>query len=358
MTTLPPSPGPSGPVLARTPTEATLRWVRTSVGRGSIIAALRPMGVASTMMHAIDVLGPTGVRHELVLRRYHQRDRLNHDAWYDPANEVTVLRLLAGTEVPAPRVLAADLDAHSCETPALLTTRIPGTPPSPGHDLEPYLTALANGLVAIHAIGPQQGQQVTRIGTPPGAPPGQASAAAATVRSLPGYRPYYSERLDGARRPPPWTQDTRMWERVFATLEQGPPSGPWGFIHRDYHPGQTLWDGNRLVGIVDWTTGCCGPRGIDLARMRLNLARRYGVGAADGFLAAYRRALGSTGSSSGGGSGSTGGSTSGGWAVWHPYWDLVDAADVLLDLAEPATEGARAEYARFETWVARCLAAL
>src|SRR5262245_28045851 len=51
------------------PTEATLQWVREAVGAGSVIAGLRPMGVASTAMHALDVVGPTGVLHKLSLRR-------------------------------------------------------------------------------------------------------------------------------------------------------------------------------------------------------------------------------------------------------------------------------------------------
>jgi aminoglycoside phosphotransferase (APT) family kinase protein len=39
------------------------------------------------------------------------------------------------------------------------------------------------------------------------------------------------------------------------------------FIHRDYHQGNVLWHDNRVSGVIDWTTGCTGPPGIDLARL-------------------------------------------------------------------------------------------
>jgi len=43
----------------------------------------------------------------------------------------------------------------------------------------------------------------------------------------------------------------------------------------------------ELVGIVDWPVACCGPRGIDLAHTRGNLALVDGADAADAFLKAY-----------------------------------------------------------------------
>jgi aminoglycoside phosphotransferase (APT) family kinase protein len=291
------------------PTEATLQWVREAVGAGSVIAGLRPMGVASTAMHAIDVVGPTGVLHKLTLRRYHNTERLRTDPWYLPANEATVLGLLGSTEVPAPRLIAADTKATMCDLPTLLTTRVPGKPPLNSGADPHFLRKLAEALVGIHEVD------------------------LPVVRALPPYRPYYDPQLDGYRHPPRWSRQPALWQRVFQILRAGPPSAPLGFIHRDYHPGQTLWNEDWLVGIVDWTTGCLGPRGIDLARMRLNLAGRYGVDTSDHFLGLYREV--------------------GGIDAYHPYWDLLDAADALVDWPEPTTMGKFSEYARFEQWVAR-----
>ncbi|HZC26285.1 MAG TPA: aminoglycoside phosphotransferase family protein [Actinopolymorphaceae bacterium] len=295
------------------PSEATLQWAREVVGAGSLVVSLRLMGVQSTTLHAVDVMGPTGLIHHLTLRRFHRADRLRSDPWYRPGNEATVLGLLGSTDVPAPRLLAADTGPTMCDVPTLLTTRLPGVPPQLSKDAA-VLTGLAQTLAGIHAVD------------------------LPVVKALPPYRPYYDPHLDGHRRAPAWSPNARLWDRVFAILAKGPPGAPMGFIHRDYHPGQTLWDGDRLVGVVDWTTGCLGPRGIDLARMRLNLAGRYGAEVADQFLASYQAA--------------------GGLDGHHPYWDLLDAADGILDLPEPTTLATRLEYSRFEEWVERTVAYL
>lgn len=296
------------------PSAETLQWAREAVGTGSVIASVRPMGVSSTAMHAVDIMGPTGVVHQLTLRCYHNAERLRSDPWYLPANEATVLGLLGSTEVPAPRLIAADTTPTTCEMPTLLTTRVPGQPPVHTAAEPAHLRKLAEALATIHEVD------------------------LPVVRALPPYRPYYDPQLDGFRQPPRWSRQPALWQRVFAILRAGPPNGPVGFIHRDYHPGQTLWADDWLVGIVDWTTGCQGPRSIDLARMRLNLAGRYGVETAENFLGLYRTAAGVD--------------------PYHPYWDLLDAADALVDWPEPTTMEKLAEFGRFEQWVSQAAAQL
>ncbi|HEY6737668.1 MAG TPA: aminoglycoside phosphotransferase family protein [Actinopolymorphaceae bacterium] len=299
--------------VAPPPSEETLQWVREAVGPGSVVTAVRQLAVCSTALHAVDVLGATGVTHRLALRRFHNGERLRTDPWYLPSNEATVLGLLGSTDVPAPRLIAADTTPTMCDMPTLLTTRMPGVPPQTPAD-PVRLRAFAELLATIHAVD------------------------LPVVKALPPYRPYYDPNLDGHRRPPGWSRNPGLWHRVFEILAAGPPSAALGFIHRDYHPGQTLWNDDWLVGIVDWTTGCLGPRGIDLARMRLNLAGRYGAEAADHFLALYR----STGATD----------------AYHPYWDLLDAADGIIDVREPTTMAAYQDFARFEDWVARSVAQL
>jgi aminoglycoside phosphotransferase (APT) family kinase protein len=48
------------------------------------------------------------------------------------------------------------------------------------------------------------------------------------------------------------------------------------FIHRDFHPGNLLFDGDLVVGTVDWDYACIGPSGEDFGRTWLNLAADYG----------------------------------------------------------------------------------
>jgi Ser/Thr protein kinase RdoA (MazF antagonist) len=157
----------------------------------------------------------------------------------------------------------------------------------------------------------------------------------ASVRpsGVPDYVPY----AQGVElRPPAWTSHPGMWERVFAVLADGSPDGPTCFIHRDYHQGNTLAVEDHVVSVVDWPTAAWGPPGIDLARMRLNLLEDVGPAGARRFLEAYRDAGGDP-------------------RDRHPYWDLCDAADFIVDDAEALEDH---DPARFETWVEEVLTEL
>ncbi len=297
------------PPPAWSPDGAAISWIEAAAGPGARVARVEPMPPSATAKHRIDVVTAEGATLRLVLRRYHDAARLATDPWYLPAHEAAALGLLAGTGVPAPRLLAADLEAAVCDSPALLESWIAGEPAWRPRDLPRYLARAAEVLVAVHAV------------------------ASPAVGRLPLYAPY---RGGAPIVPPPFTTRPGLWERVAEVLR-----GPWpacreGFLHRDYHPGNTLWDGARLTGVVDWATAARGPRGIDLARMRLNLAIHAGTSAADTFLARYVEAGGDA-------------------AHRDPYWDLLDAADALDPAAPPAdAEG----FARFEGFVATALAEL
>lgn len=289
------------------PPETVLGWVRDVVaGR---ISSIRSMGVGSTTLHAIDAGDPP---RRLVVRRFHDAERLRTDPWYVPANEAAVLELLDDTEVPAPRLLAADPHGRICDVPALLTTRVPGRSAARPWDMDAFLTAMAQALTRIHEVP--------------------------LDTALPPYAPYYDVVRNGDRRPPEWSGSPELWERVFAALAGPEPQTPVGFIHRDFHPGQTVWSGDRLTGIVDWMTGSRGPYAIDLARMRINLALEYGLDVAGRFQTIYQRANGRE--------------------LRHPYWDLMDAADMVLDMPPPHTQAIADRYGRFEYWVAIALSEL
>ena len=115
------------------------------------------------------------------------------------------------------------------------------------------------------------------------------------------------------------------------------PGGPAAFIHRDYHPGNTLWAAGMLTAIVDWTTASWGAPSVDVAPMRANLAMSFGVDTAEEFLAAYRNVVG-------------------GSIAHDPSWDLRVAVDVLPDL--PPGRRPSARVARLDEFVARAVARL
>lgn len=281
------------------------RWIESAAGPGARIVGARPWPPSSTAKLGVELETLSGAL-RLVLRRYHDATRAD-DPWYQPANEAAALRLLEPTPVPAPRLLAADLTGDVCGVPALLQTWVPGVVEWVPSDPDAYLASAAEVLVAIHAV---------RVA------PGDVA----------DYERYIAP--DGLR-VQPWCRPG-LWEGVLEVVAGPPPAVSPCFIHRDYHQGNVLSEGGRVVAVVDWPTAAIAPPGIDLARMRMNLAWEANVALSDRFLRAYEAAGGSP-------------------EDRHPYWDLVDAADMLEDDGMFEDQG---QWDRFEDWVAHVLAEL
>jgi aminoglycoside phosphotransferase (APT) family kinase protein len=160
------------------------------------------------------------------------------------AREVAALSALEDSGVPAPRLLAWTLDP-----PALLTTMRPGRTELDARDTGTILAMLD----AIHAV--------------------DGSRLAAW-----SYRGYHQGR-DLPR--PAWWQDEAVWALAVAWSKVGPPPSDPVLIHRDFHPGNLLWAGDAISGVVDWGNACLGPAAFDLAHYRVNLATLFGPEIAD-----------------------------------------------------------------------------
>ena len=286
----PPAPDRVRELLRRRPPAAALRWAAAAVGPGSRVVRVRLLASSWLANHAVDVADAAGGRHKLVLRRWARPGWEVDDPTLTAAREAAVLELLAHAPVPAPRLVAADPDGATCDVPALLLTRLPGRPPDPAADPRRLVGGLAAALPAIHAVD---------------------GAAAA----LPALHRFYDP---GSLAPPAWSARPGLWARALEAAAGPPPPGASRLIHRDYHPGNTLWSRGRLVGVVDWNFASFGPPSFDLGHMRVNLATDLGLGWADEFLAAHRALTG---------------------FEHHPWWDVATAVDVLPDWEpEPGAE--------------------
>jgi aminoglycoside phosphotransferase (APT) family kinase protein len=267
---------------------ASLRWAEAQAGARAIAALpLQSSWLANHLVVLAD-------GRELVLRRWARPGWADDDPDLTAAREALVLGRLAGTAVPAPELVAADVGAAQCDVPALLVTRVRGMP----FEGRPPVGPMLEVLEEIHAIDPD--------GVPP-------------------YTRYYEpERLVV----PQWATDAAVWESAIAAAHEDPPELPERFIHRDFHPGNTLWEGAKLTGVIDWTTGSRGPAAVDLGHLRWNLAVDYGERVADSVLPHPEH---------------------------HPYYDVVTALDVVAELD---TFDDRTEVDRLEEHVARVLAEL
>ena len=283
------------------PSRAT-GWVASVVGPRARVVGVRALaGGTSSAVHAVDLEDAAGPARQLVLRRYVRPEVLEREP-DAVAREAQVLDALVRTSVPAPRLVATDSTASSCDVPALLMTRLRGRPRTRPRDLVEVVARLAEPLIAIHAIPLPKDSR------------------------FPVYRQYSAPRVVT---PPPWSTHRRAWEHAIERHATGPPAFTPTFIHRDYHPLNLLWSSGQVSGIVDWPSGCAGPAAVDIAHCRLNLVLGIGIEAADRFRDAA--------------------------LDQEPYdraWDLLDAVDMLPDLdAKPAA------LARLDDFVARLVGA-
>ena len=286
-------------LLRSAPPPEALAWAAAAVGAGTRVVAARALeGGTSSAVHALDLQDRAGARHAFVLRRYVRAEWLAEEPDV-PRREAAALEVLrqAGAAVPVPLLVAVDPGgAAAGGVPALLMTRLPGRIQWSPRDLDPYLERLAAVLPPIHAV------------------------AIPAATPLPPYRPYPL----GIHRPPRWATRPRVWERAIE-VHEGPPPRTDGsvFIHRDYHPGNVLWQDGAVSGVIDWPSASIGVPEADVGHCRANLHSRFGPEAADRFLALYQAVSGRR--------------------VYHPYWDIAaaiggmdESADARPGLADEA----------------------
>ena len=233
---------------------------------------------------------------------------MDADPGFTPGKEAAVLEAMATTTVPVPLVVAVDPDGAASGVPSLLTARVPGRAPSDAACARPaLLIELGRTLGAIQRVD-------------------------GGLESLvPAYRPFGS--LAGVR-PPRASRRPDLWDQALDVASQPPPATQTALLHRDFHPGNSLWEGGRLTGIVDWTSTSWGPPAADLAHLRINLVVRVGVRAADLARDAFRDA--------------------GGDLAGARHHDLRTVFDFLSDAELAVTHGA--SLARLESYLDALLA--
>ncbi|WP_155885010.1 phosphotransferase family protein [Actinomadura flavalba] len=267
-------------VTHRPPGRRTLRWIEECCGPGATVRHVRPLGGRAHLNHALVVETRSGTALHLVLRRWLPQDRIAA-AEFSPEREIAALTLLAGCDLTTPSLVAADPAGAYTEAPALLLTELPGRPGGPtGGGMAEFLIQLAAALLPVHTL---------------------RGAA-----SMPPYVP--ANRLD-VRLPPRWALRPALWERAMETAAGAAPQEPSRFLHRDYRYDNTLWQGGRLSGVVDWSVASYGPPAVDVASMRHALAIGYGLAIAERFRDVFDQV--------------SGGHTH------DPYWDLRTVLDLL-----------------------------
>lgn len=218
------------------------RIIRTEALQGGITAEMRRLTIGTR----------GGDTRDLVLRSYVNPFYVESaEEWLN--REAGALALLPGTGVPAPELVAVDLTAAHCEYPSLLMTHLAGRPVLDDEALETRVPLLARQLVAIHALRPaERPRKYVTLTT------------ADTVVTPKG-------------------ADATVWAAAIDVIRKPAPPYEGRFLHRDFQPGNVLFDvppsrpaGARITGVVDWAATSWGPADLDVAHCSVNLALLHG----------------------------------------------------------------------------------
>ncbi|MFD5319172.1 phosphotransferase family protein [Streptomyces sp. NPDC127098] len=218
---------------------ATLAWLERHLAPGEAVADARPLRGGWTSR--ICAVRTTDDR-DLVLRSFLTPFFRRHAPGL-LTREAEVLALLRDTDVPAAEPLAVDPTGEHCAVPSLLMTRLPGAV----RLTEDTGAALATLLVRVHTIAP----------------------------------------ADRPRRYQPWTAPDRvavpsdtdrptLWVNAVDAIRREPPPFTGRFLHRDFHPGNVLFAGGDITGVVDWVETSWGPADLDVAHCATALALLHG----------------------------------------------------------------------------------
>jgi aminoglycoside phosphotransferase (APT) family kinase protein len=247
----------------------TLAWVSRHLNVGERIVGAEPLhGGITAEMRRLTIGARDGDTRALVLRTYvapffvdRAEDLLNREAG--------ALALLTGTGVPAPAVIAVDPTALYCEYPSLLMTHLAGRTLLDDNGVETRVPLLARQLVAIHALRPAERPREY-----------VALTTADTVV-------------------PPKDADPVVWTAAIDVIRKPAPPYAGRFLHRDFQPGNVLFDvspgesaGGRIAGVVDWAGPCWGPADLDVAHCCTDLALLHGPAWGLRFAEAYEEAGG------------------------------------------------------------------
>jgi aminoglycoside phosphotransferase (APT) family kinase protein len=238
---------------------------------GARVGAVRRLqgGIASGM-HAVDLVGPDGVRRQVVVRRY--------GAWrvqHEPdvaAREWSTLAALARAGAPTPRPIWRDEAGTVFGCLTIVISRLPGRGLLAPRDLGGWVRQLAEALGRIHAAALGESELGLLVDQ-------RAELAQLLERDAPP--PGLAQRPGG---PEVWSAMRRWWPRIDAPVAS--------LLHGDYWPGNTLWRYGRLTGVVDWEQARRGDPTQDVACCRLDLTFLAGPEAAEEFLRAYEAATG------------------------------------------------------------------
>jgi aminoglycoside phosphotransferase (APT) family kinase protein len=238
------------------PETIMLEIVRAHVPDVSLAAITALKGGVSADVSRLDLQDKNGRSFSAVLR-VHGPTHNGHNA----ALEFALLQSLTAAGLPVPGPIAFDDTRQVASHPFVVLHHIAGETAIAAQSVDTCIATAADLLVAIHAT--------PTIGLP----------------ALP-------ERLDPIPDILTFLPSGDKWAAIrsqIAALSHTIFTGAPALLHGDYWPGNWLWQGTQLTGVIDWEDAAIGDPLSDVACTCLELRYMYGTEGADCFLKAYGR---------------------------------------------------------------------
>ena len=236
--------------------DAALRALVTAHSpEARVLRTVRLSGGVSADVYRID-LEPEGSANPSLVVRVHGPHHNGHPA----AVEAEILQALSGLGLCTPRVMALDESLRFIPHPLVILHHIDGETVSPTLADDARFDTMALMLAHIHSVP---------IAGLPSLP-----ARLDPIPELFEYLPPDRE-FDGLR--------ARL-----SDIKNARYDGPAALLHGDFWPGNLLWKGEQLVGVLDWEDAAYGDPLSDLACAVLELSYVAGPEGAHRFLNAYK----------------------------------------------------------------------
>lgn len=257
----------------RRPSAETLIWAAASLGEGSrIVGHRRLTGGVNSAVHRLTV-ERHNTRTFVVLRQYPPGSIALRTALEE---EIANLKVVAGSGLPIPTILAADVaGAATGGAPSLLMTRLLGHVHLNPAEHRPWIERIAEFAARLHSVD----------------------------LPAPTFRPWTDSWITPLRefRVPAGAQKPGVWQAAFNAMESAPPEDAAVFLHCDYLPVNLLWSRGKITGLTDWNGIHRGSRAIDVGQCRRYLAALYSPEWAEELRSHYESITG---------------------VLLHPWWDL------------------------------------
>jgi aminoglycoside phosphotransferase (APT) family kinase protein len=237
------------PADAPTDREALAAWLADEVGEPVVIGELKRTSAGFSRENWVLDATWGGARHDLIVRRDPVGSVLNTDRRV----EVTVLRAMAETDVPVPRLRWADVEGTRLGRPAVVMDLVRGVCDgfvlNGGRPLEERVAlahTLYDLLAAIHRV------DVSALPLEKLEDPGPTAALAAVEH-------WEAELHSVQLEPQPELAFVFAWLRAHA-----PANARTTLVHGDFKPGNALLDGDEWTAVLDWETAHLGDPHEDL----------------------------------------------------------------------------------------------